>query len=64
MNWNDTCAARTARRSEAIPTSGAIWWRCADQDHGERSAIDVVAGRAMNSQKEAEWNAQRKLFRS
>ncbi len=35
-----------------------------DQDHGERSALDVVAGRAVNAQKEAEWNAQRKLFRS
>ena len=35
-----------------------------DQDHGERSALDVVAGRAVNTQKEAEWNAQRKLFRS
>ena len=34
------------------------------QDHGERSALDMVAGRAVNAQKEAEWNAQRKLFRS
>ena len=27
-NWNATCAARIARRSVAIPTSAAIWWRC------------------------------------
>jgi hypothetical protein len=29
MNWNATCAAGIARRSEAMPTSGAIWSRCA-----------------------------------
>jgi hypothetical protein len=29
MNWNATCAARTARRSGAMLTSGAIWSRCA-----------------------------------
>ena len=29
INWNGTCAARTALKSEAIPTSGAIWSRCA-----------------------------------
>jgi hypothetical protein len=29
MNWNATCAAANAPKSGAIPTSGAIWWRCA-----------------------------------
>ena len=29
MNWNATCGARIARRFLAMPTSGAIWWRCA-----------------------------------
>jgi hypothetical protein len=29
MSWSATCAARIVPRSEAIPTSGAIWWRCA-----------------------------------
>jgi hypothetical protein len=29
MNWNGTCAAAGAPKSGAIPTSGAIWWRCA-----------------------------------
>lgn len=28
MNWKGTCAARTARRSVATRTSGAIWSRC------------------------------------
>ena len=28
MNWNATCGAGIARRSGAIPTSAAIWWRC------------------------------------
>jgi hypothetical protein len=28
MSWSDTCAARTARRFVAMPTSRAIWSRC------------------------------------
>ena len=28
MNWSATCGARTARRSGAIRTSAATWWRC------------------------------------
>ena len=29
INWNGTCAARTALKSGAILISGAICWRCA-----------------------------------
>ena len=47
MNSNATCGARTAPKSGAIlqaePSGGAAH----HQDHGERSAIDMVAGGAM-----------------
>jgi hypothetical protein len=42
----------SAPKSGAMPTSAAIWSRCArPRDHGERSAVDVVAGRAVNRTK-------------
>ena len=50
MNWNATCAARIAREVRGYPykRSHLVALR-ADQDHGERSALDVVAGRAMSA---------------
>ena len=38
---------RQCSEVRGYPTSGAIWSRCGNQDYGERSALDVVAGRAV-----------------
>ena len=48
MNWNATCGARTAREVRGYPykRSHLVALRT-DQDHGERSALDMVAGRAV-----------------
>ena len=48
MNWNATCGARIAHEVRGYPykRSHLVALR-ADQDHGERSALDVVAGRAV-----------------
>ena len=50
MNWSATCAARTARRCAAIPTSGAILSRCGSpkfrptnrRQHGRRASDDLT----------------------
>ena len=42
MNLSATCGARTARRSGAIPTSAAIWWRCA-QPKSRRAIRPLLA---------------------
>jgi len=38
---------RIALGYRAAPTSAAIWWRCGRRDFGGRSALNMVAGRAI-----------------
>ena len=59
MNWNATCAARTAPRFGAIPIRGAIWSRCASarsrrairHRHGGRVSGEREGGRMKLSKK-------------
>jgi hypothetical protein len=44
-SWSATCAARTAHRFAAIPTSGAIWWHC-DRPRFRRTTHRPIGGRA------------------
>src|SRR5258707_1146168 len=58
MNWNATCAAASAPKSEAMPTSGAIWWRCARP--GSRRAIRPRRGGRASGEREGGRNGTRK----
>jgi hypothetical protein len=44
MNWNAACDARNAHGFRGDRSSAAIWWRCANEDIGERPTFNVVAG--------------------